>query len=72
MTDTATHVTINGTHTYRLGQTSANDSKIQCIGEADGLVHRVCYWQCGGIPAGTKLHTSGNDLHYFKDKLTMR
>jgi hypothetical protein len=59
----ATHVTINGTATYRLGQTSRNDTQIQCIA-ADGLVHRVCHWQPGGIEAGARLHTSGNDHHY--------
>lgn len=59
----ATHVTINNQYTYRLGQTSSRDSKIACIGK-DGLVHRVCYWRTGGIPDGTRLHTSGEDLHY--------
>lgn len=58
----ATHVTIDG-QTYKLGATSARDSKIQCIA-ADGLVHRVCHWQPQGIQAGQRLRTSGADHHY--------
>lgn len=58
----ATHVTIGG-QTYRLGQTSANDSKIACIA-ADGLVHRVCYWHPQGIEAGQRVFTSGERLYY--------
>jgi len=62
----ATHVTINERSTYRLGQTSARDTKIACIA-ADGLVHRVCHWAPHGYPAGTRLYTGGEHLHYHCD-----
>lgn len=63
----ATYVTIDERNTYRLGQTSSRDTKIQCIAP-DGLVHRVCHWQPRGIEAGTVLYTSGSRLHYHFDR----
>jgi hypothetical protein len=62
----ATHVTINGTDTYRLGKVLNHDqSQIQCIGRT-GLVHRVCSWK-NGWGMGTQVRTSGDQLRFHRN-----
>lgn len=56
-----THVSI-GEATYRLGQTSRNDTQVACVA-TDGLVHRVCAFS-PSWHAGIKVYTGGEHLHF--------
>lgn len=73
MSNAPTHVRItrdDSSKVYRLGSelhSRSRGTEIQCMRNRfrhQSLVSRVCYWNAN-ITAGTKVHTSGETLHFF-------
>jgi hypothetical protein len=61
-----THVTINGTSTYRLGRIHRSGSRgreAECLDMDDGLVRRMCYWS-EHLAYGSTVKTHGDTLHF--------